>query len=166
MNEVAGDVIDITPEMHMQPNPGLEIYRVEMIDAKGNVTSTLSMDEKFSVNFITGFMTNRKKYRVGIVLQSPRCGAAGDLRQHRGQPTAPEGQTGPELPADGAVRQCVPAGAYMMDLVVKNQGNASIDQVRGIPFYVAAVSAENSDKIVLGGYFNIRHEWQDPIEIG
>jgi lipopolysaccharide transport system ATP-binding protein len=164
-SQTAQPVTEITPSMRYRQNPVLEIFRVRIVNGKGEAASTIQVNESFAIEMDYRVHDERQSYRIGVVFSSydaVRLASSVYTQDHRPHLRGERGVTY-RLTAR-FVNPFMP-GRYNFDLTVKNSAGEYVDAIKGLTFHVADVSASGVEKLVAGGYVHLPGSWEYPAPI-
>ncbi len=141
---------EITPDMHRFRDPRLEIFRFEILNEKGQVTSNLLVDERYTLRIGYRIHDPQQTFRIGIVFRSSEGVLLSSLVSTDSALAPLKGEAGKEYLCSIRLRNLFLPGQYMVDLNVKNSANRWIDAIEGLSFSVDAVSRNDSIRLNRG----------------
>jgi lipopolysaccharide transport system ATP-binding protein len=155
--------MEITPDMHLKYPPGLEIFRVELINRNDEVTDTLLMNEDFCIRLFYRIHQEEQSYRIGVMLRS-----SDDVRLTTTVSTDDHvahlsGKTGEIYRASVQMKNVFVPGRYYIECAVKNFHNVVVDFVQGVPFSIEPVSLETNTNYREAGVVWLHPKWDTPV---
>jgi lipopolysaccharide transport system ATP-binding protein len=158
--------MDITPDMHLKYPPGLEIFRVELVNRNGDVTDTLLMDEHFSVRLFYQIHEADQHYRIGVMLRSSDDMCLTTTVSTDNNLAHFEGKKEETYQVSVQMKNVFVPGRYYIEIAVKNFHNVVIDAIKGMSFSIEPVSVETNTDYRGAGIVWIHANWTSPVVVG
>jgi lipopolysaccharide transport system ATP-binding protein len=152
--------IEIPPEMHRTYPPDLEVFRVEILNSRGEPTSTLLVDETFTVRLHCAVRRSEQTYRLGIGFRSADGARLANVVYGYGLGKPVGGREGDKRCLAAVTQNIFMPGSYTLDISVKNSAGGWVDFIEGIQFDVAPVSALAA-QIPTGGHVKLDVDWNE-----
>ena len=142
---------DIPSKLHSNPNPDVEIYRIEMLDKQGRMVNAVKMQDDFSMKVYCKF-NNSTACKIAMAFWDSNGVLIG--RVTNSQNTFIEANRSPEVTLTINIGNTFQVGRYKTLITVRDKCNNLIDKVKDIYF---DIFSSNSDKLY--GVTQIKSEW-------
>jgi len=148
---------DIPPEMHQVYPPGLEVYRVELLNRNEELTNNLLLSEPFTIRMLYKVHKPDKKYFVSVSFRTNDgvlIASASSIDGIESLDSAPGGA----YCLDARMKNILNHGDYTIEIKVKSL-QYLIDLIEGIPLVVTPVSVTSASPIRVG-LVQLKVEWE------
>lgn len=147
---------DIVPEMHQVYPPGLEIYRVELLNRNEELTQDLHVNEAFTIRMLYKINQPDKQYFIGVSIRSAEgilIATASSLDGLESLYSSPN----ESYRLESKMENILTPGEYTIEIKVKSM-QYLMDLIEGIPLTILPVSVSGSTSS-RPGLVQWRAEW-------
>lgn len=157
--------MEITTDMHVKYPPGLEIFRVELVNRNNEVTDILLMDENFCVRLFYRIHQADQSYRIGVMLRSNDDFLLTTTVSTDNHVFHLVGEVGQVYQVSVSMKNILTPGRYYIEFAIKNSHGVFIDTIKGITFSVEPISMETNTKYRDAGIIWLHPKWTDPVVV-